>query len=59
MSKKRASRNTKAFRKSVTKTSNNTGPQAVTVHKTSWGGIKRGRKNASFAKLVSGNQNYK
>jgi hypothetical protein len=59
MSKKRASRNTKAFRKSVAKASNNTIPQVEPVRKNTWGGIKRGRKNASFAKLVSGNQNYK
>lgn len=59
MSKKRASRNTKAFRKSVTKASNNTGPQEEPVRKNAWGGMNiRGRKNNAFAKLVTGNRNY-
>ena len=58
MSKKRASRNTKAFRKSVTKTSNNTGPQAKPVRKNAWGGINRGRRHNGFAALATGNRRH-
>lgn len=58
MSKKRASRNTKAFRKSVAKASNNTGPQVEPVRKNAWGGINRGRRHNGFAKLATGNRNY-
>ena len=54
MSKKRASRNTKAFRKSVAKASNNTGPQVEPVRKNAWGGIKPG-----VATLVTGQKGYK
>ncbi len=58
MSKKRASRNTKAFRKSVAKASNNTIPQVEPVRKNTWGGINRGRRHNGFAALATGNQRY-
>jgi len=58
MSKKRAARNTKAFRKSVTKTSNNTSPQVEPMRKNLWGGIDRGRKHNGFAALATGNRRH-
>ena len=54
MSKKRAARNTKAFRKSVTKASNNTSSQVEPVRENAWSGIKPG-----VAKLVTGNKGFK
>jgi hypothetical protein len=58
MSKKRAARNTKAFRKSVTKTSNNTIPLEEPVRKNAWGGINRGRRHNGFAALATGNRRH-